>query len=109
MRLAADRREMVTAAWIADRLRQFIQCEVSPDRRENLVRDYNQTAFKHGLPTIADLSVVQPSALEVTDGHTPTSKVVQLDGESILAIELANQMSTSVEAFVKLLTELRNG
>ena len=109
MRLAADRREMVTAAWIADRLRQFIQCEVSPDRRENLVRDYNQTAFKHGLPTIADLSVAQPSTLELTDGHTPTSKVVQLDGESILATELANQMSTSVEAFVRLLTELRNG
>ena len=107
MRLIADRGEAAIATWIADRLRQSIQCEVSPDWRDNLIRDYNGTASKYRLPTIADFSTTQVSVSEVTDGETPT-EVVQLNGESISGAELADRMSKSVEAFERLSEVLRD-
>ena len=44
MKRVAEDGKVVIAAWIASRRCQFLQCEVSPDCRLNLIRDYNQAA-----------------------------------------------------------------
>ncbi len=108
MRLAADRRGIDAAAWIADHLRQFIQCEVSPSPRDNLIRTYNQTASKYGLPTIQEQLVELPSTLEAADRKIPKPNVVQLDGESVSTMELVDRMSESVEAFTRLSAKLQD-
>lgn len=99
LKLAVERGDTETAVWIAGRLRQFIQCEVSPDRRDPLIRDYNQLAASHSLPVI--------SGTPSSEGEAPLARVFQLDEQSLSVTELVEQMSQSVDDFEQVSTKLQ--
>jgi hypothetical protein len=105
MKRAADDGKVALAAWIASRLRQFLQCEVSPDRRLNLIRDYNQTASHYKLPTLPESSADMPLA-EETEGEETTPQEIQLGGASVTPAELMERMSESVAMFAQTIAEL---
>jgi hypothetical protein len=105
MNRAADDGKVALAAWIAFRLRQFLQCEVSPDRRLDLTRDYNQTASHYKLPTLPESSADMRLA-EETEGEETTPQEIQLRGASITPAELVERISESVAIFAQTIDEL---
>jgi hypothetical protein len=105
MKRAADDGKITIAAWIASRLRQFLQCEVSPDRRLKLMRDYNQTTSQYALPTLPESAADMPPA-EGTEEEGTTPLEMQLGGASITPAALLERMSASVAIFAQTVAEL---
>ena len=98
LKLAAEGGKADTAAWIASRLCQFLQCEVSPDSRSSLMHAYNQTASQYGLPTLSE-PATDITLSTMTDGDAIAPHEVQLGGATLTPAELIERMSTSPAIF----------
>lgn len=96
--LSVDCGQREASIWIAKHLRQFLQCEVPPERRIPLVEKYNTVAMCNQLPTIS-CSPKQPLGNNAAETGAET---LQLAGDLLSRDELVARMSESPDAFAKL-------